>query len=107
VIRHAKDLGERSAADLNLDPVVYRDAQREVNSGQAGTVFGTDGTFQIYLNSYAFSGPSWDGKYFSLAEVFKHEFIHEGIRKWPSPWRPLNHDLKGFPGYDRIMEGCK
>jgi len=107
VIRHAKDLRERSAADLGLDPRTYRDAQTKVNYGQGGTVFGVDGTLQIYLNSYAFVGPNLDGRYLSLAEVLKHEFIHEGIREWPSPWHPFSHDLRGFPGYYRIMEGCK
>lgn len=52
VIRHAKDLRERSAADLGLSPSTYRGAQARVNSGQAGTVFGTDGRLHIFLNSY-------------------------------------------------------
>jgi len=107
VIRHAKDLGERSAADLGVEAETYRKAQTKVNSGQGGTLVGIDGTLQIYLNSYAFIGPTWDGKLFSLAEVLKHEFIHEGIKEWRSPWHPFSHDLRGFPGYDRIMEGCK
>jgi hypothetical protein len=110
VIRPADDLRSRSAADLGLDPQTYRDAQRKVNIGQGGTVFGADGRLHIFLNNNAFRGPSLAKGYFSLAEVLKHEFIHEGLESWPDR-RPIigraRHDLAGFPGYDRIMEGCR
>ena len=110
VIRHADDLSSRSAADLGLDPQTYRDAQRKANLGQAATGFGADGRLHIFLNNKAFLGPSLAKGYASLAEVLKHEFIHEGLESWPDP-TPLigraRHDLAGFPGYDRIMEGCR
>jgi hypothetical protein len=110
VIRHAHDLEYRSAADLGLDSRTFRDAQRKVNEGQAGTVFGTDGRLHFFLNNKAFIGPTFDGRLSSLAEVLKHEFIHEGLDSWPDPTPiigGLRHDLAGFPGYDRIMDGCR
>lgn len=110
VIRHADDLRSRSAADLGLDPQTYRDFQIKANLGQAVNGFGTDGRQHIFLNNKAFLGPSLDGTYLSLPEVLKHEFIHEGLKEWPAPtllfgW--ARHDLAGFPGYDRIMKGCR
>ena len=110
VIAHAEDLRNRSAADLGLHPQTYRDAQRKANLGQAATGFGADGRLHIFLNNKAFLGPSVAKGYFSLAEVLKHEFIHEGLSSWPDPTPiigSLRHDLAGFPGYDRIMEGCR
>jgi hypothetical protein len=106
VIRPAEDLRNRSAADLGLDPETYRYAQAKVNTGQAGTVFGTDGRLQIYLHHTAFGGASIRAGRHSLDEVLKHEFMHEGLKRWPShiPWR---HDLAGFPGYNPIIEACK
>lgn len=109
VIRPAEDLRSRSAADLGLGPRTYREAQRLVNRGQAGTVFGADGRMHIFLNNKAFLGPSTANGYASLAEVLKHEFMHEGLESWPDPTPiigELRHDLAGFPGYDRIMNGC-
>jgi YD repeat-containing protein len=108
VIRPSTDIS-RSAGDLHLDAETYRDAQRKVYTGQGGTVFGTDGTLQIYLRANAFysAETSWDGSFLSLGEVLKHEMIHEFIREWKSPWHPKGHDLRGFPGYYRIMEGCQ
>lgn len=109
VIRPAEDLRNRSATDLGLDPATYRDAQKKVNTGQAGTVFGADGRLQIYLNNYAFVGESIGSGNFSLDEVLAHEFIHEGLSEWPDPFwpPPLGHHLAGFPGYKRIIEACK
>lgn len=111
VISPAEDLRNRSAADLGLDPQTYRNAQAKANLGQAGTVFGADGRLHIFLYSYAFLGPSLTGRaVFSLAELLKHEFIHEGLQSWPDPTPLLGgrrHDLAGFPGYERIMEGCR
>lgn len=103
VIRHAGALGSRSAADIGLDPRTFRDAQKKVNTGQAGSVFGTDGRLHIFLNSYAFMGPSLDGQYRSLNEVLAHEHMHEGINEWISPLKPppLGVDIEGFPNYAR------
>ena len=106
MIRPAEDL-HRSAADLHLDERIRKDSLSKIFTAQAGTVFGTDGSLQIYLNVTAFFGPSWDRQFLSLAEVLKHEFIHEYIHEWASPWHPFSHDLSGYPGYYRIMEGCK
>jgi hypothetical protein len=43
-----------------------------------------------------------------LSEVIAHEFIHAGgVGSKPGFWGPLSHDLKGFDGYDDIIENCK
>lgn len=106
VIRPATDLGNRSAADLGLDPETYRYAQAKVNTGQAGTVFGVDGRVHIYLTHTAFAGESIAAGYLSFGEVLSHEFIHEAFKEYPS-WLPGGHDLAGWDGYKPIIEACQ
>ena len=105
-IRPARDLANYSAAQLGLSEPTLLRAQSKISFGQAGTVFGVDGGAQTYLTPSAFYGASWRYMTYSLGEVLTHELVHGGGQ---GPWSPKDprHDLKGFPGYENILERCR
>jgi hypothetical protein len=105
-IRPAHDLADYSAAQLGLSEQTLLYAQSKIPFGQGGTVFGLDGGAQTYLTPSAFYGRSWRHMTYSLGEVLTHELVHGGGQ---GPWNPKDprHDLKGFPGFENILESCR
>jgi hypothetical protein len=113
IIRPAEDLYRRSAAQLGLSEEDRLGSVRQFfghaySTPQGGTVFGSNGSAQIYLHDSAFRGESWRPGIFSLAEVLEHEFIHGGGQgPWPGRLGNLRHDLAGLPAYKNIIEACR
>lgn len=117
VFRPSKDLYLYPARELGLADRRTREAyalefgtgrvQAATVSPELGGVHRTvDARPRFFLHDTAFYGESYLLGTYSLHEVLVHEFIHAGGQP-PAPGWFFQHDLAGFPHYEKIMEACE